>query len=153
VHVPEVYTQLLTSPKQMPGVVGWLRTRPPSALYGLLLSAAGDRPLGMQAAQLIGIADWVRQKAGSRSTSVETIGIRNQVTALVAAALEPTHFSELKVREGMKSLGYLLEDDVHYQDAPDLFCLDLYKDFDIDLLAALAEPTKINQTYMDARSG
>jgi len=151
VHVPEVYTQLLTSPKQMPGVVGWLKTRPPSALYGLLLSAAGDRPLGMQAAQLIGIADWVRQKRGSRSISVETIGIRNQVTALIAAGLEPTRFSDLKVREGMKSLGYLLEDDVHYQDAPDLFCLDLYKDFDIDLLAALGEPTKITQTYIEAR--
>jgi len=149
VHVPEVYQKLLTSPKQMPGVVGWLKTRPPSALYGLLLSAAGDRPLGLQAAQLIGIAGWVRQENGPRIISVETIGIRNQVTALVAAVLEPAHFSKLKVRDGMKSLGYLLDKGIHYQDAPDLFCLDLYKDFDIDTLAALAEPTKVTQKFVD----
>jgi hypothetical protein len=119
----------------------FLPTRPPSALYGLLLSANGDRPLGMQAAQLIGIADWTRQESGSRSLSVKTLGIRNQVTGLVAAGLAPTHFSELAVSKGMKSLGYLLDNAIRYQDAPDLFCLDLYKDFDIDILAALAEPT------------
>ncbi len=149
VHVPEVYQKLLTSQQQMPGVVGWLKTRPPSALYGLLLSAAGDRPLGMQAAQLIGIAGWVRQENGPRSISVETVGMRNQVTALVAAGLEPAHFSELAVRDGMKSLGYLLDKGIHYQEAPDLFCLDLYKDFDIDTLAALAEPTKVTQKFVD----
>jgi len=30
-----------------------------------------------------------------------------------------------------------------------LFCLDLYKDFDIDTLAALAEPTKVTQKFVD----
>jgi len=47
------------------------------------------------------------------------------------------------------SLGYLLDKGIHYQDAPDLFCLDLYKDFDIDTLAALAEPTKVTQKFVD----
>jgi dienelactone hydrolase len=153
VHVPEVYTKLLTAPSQMGGVIGWLKTRPPSAIYGLLLSAAGDRPLGMQAAQLIGVANWARQEHGSRTFSAKAFGIRNQVTALVAAALEPAYFSELSVSDGMKSLGYLLGDAVRYQDAPDLFCLDLYKDFDIDLLAAIAEPTKVTQKFLDEGLG
>jgi dienelactone hydrolase len=152
VHVPEVYTKLLTSPKQMAGVVSWLKTRPPSAIYGLLLSAAGDRPLGIEAAQLIGIANWVLQENGPRTISVKTLGIRNQVTALVAAALEPAHFSALSVRGGMRNLGYLLDYAVHYQDAPDLFCLDLYKNFDIDLLAGIAEPTIVTQEFMDTQS-
>jgi len=149
VHVPEVYSKLLTPPKSMPGVIAWLKTRPPSALYGLLLSAAGDRPLGIEAVQLIGIASWVRQQSKSRTISVETVGIRSQVTALVAAALDPTRFSNVSVHDGMKSLGYLLDKGIHYQDAPDLFCLDLYKDFDIDTLAALAEPTKVTQKFVD----
>jgi hypothetical protein len=153
VHVPELYTQLLSTPAQLPGVISWLETRPPSALYGLLLSAVGERPLGIQAAQLIGIADWVRGEAKPHAISVETIGIRNQVTALVASALEPSYFSELSTREGMKSLGYLLDRPVRYQEAPDLFCLDLYKDFDIDILAALCKPTKVTQKFMETQGG
>jgi len=147
IHVPEVYSKLLTSPAQMPGVISWRKTRPPSALYGLLLSAAGDRPLGMQAAQLIGVANWAREIYGPQAISVESVGIRNQVTALVAAGLEPEHFSELTVSDGMRSLSYLL--DIPYQSAPDLFCLDLYKDFDIDSLAALSEPTKVTQKFIE----
>jgi dienelactone hydrolase len=152
VHVPELYSQLLSTPAQIPSVKAWLATRPPSALYGLLLSAAGDRPVGMQAAQLIGVADWVR-KESTQNISLETYGIRNQVTALVASSLEPAYFSELYTRDGMKSLGYLLEKPVRYQEAPDLFCLDLYKDFDIDTLVALSEPTKVTQNLMQVQAG
>jgi hypothetical protein len=152
VQVPELYLQLLSTPAQIPSVKAWLATRPPSALYGLLLSAAGDRPLGMQAAQLIGVADWVR-KESTQNISLETYGIRNQVTALVASSLEPAYFSELYTRDGMKSLGYLLEKPVRYQEAPDLFCVDLYKDFDIDTLVALSEPTKVTQNLIQVQAG
>ncbi len=152
VHVAELYSQLLATPAQIPGVRSWLATRPPSALYGLLLSASGDRPLGMEAAQLLGIADWVRNDNGVQSISIETQGIRNQVTALVASAMEPSHFSALSTRGGMNSLQYLLDHAIRYQDAPDLFCLDLYKDFDIDILAELAEPTKVTQQFMSPQS-
>lgn len=146
VHVPEIYMDVYSTPAQIPSVMEWLATRPPSALYSLLLSAAGDRPLGMQAAQLIGIADWIQRAGGARTVSLESIGIRNQVTALVAAALVPTYFSGLTIREGMKSFGDLIKNAVHYQDAPELFCMDLYKSFDIDILAALAEPTRVTQS-------
>jgi hypothetical protein len=45
----------------------------------------------------------------------------------------------------MRSLTYLLDKPVSYMDAPDLFCLDLYKDFDLDQVIALAAPTKVRQ--------
>jgi hypothetical protein len=32
---------------------------------------------------------------------------------------------------------------VDFRDAADLFCLDLYKEFDLDRLAVVAYPTKI----------
>jgi hypothetical protein len=65
---------------------------------------------------------------------------------LVAAALDPALFSTLVVRNGMHSLSYVLELPVHFEQAPELFCLDLYKNFDIDRLEALAAPAKVSVT-------
>ena len=76
------------------------------------------------------------------------------MVALVASALEPRLFFEIEIHDGMRSLGYVLEKPVTCQDAPDLFCLDLYKDFDLDRLEVLASPTKvIEQTYLDTPQG
>jgi hypothetical protein len=44
----------------------------------------------------------------------------------------------------MSSFRYLLDAPVHYRTAPDLFCLDLFKYFDVDRLAAIASPVKID---------
>jgi hypothetical protein len=44
------------------------------------------------------------------------------------------------IRHGMPSLRYLVDKPVKYQDAADLFCLDLYKLTDLDGLAALGGP-------------
>jgi dienelactone hydrolase len=150
--IPTLYTELYSSTTQLPGVEKWLRSRPPSALYGLLLAASGDQPIGMEAAQLIGVTKWLQETNRSPRVVLESTGIRSQVTTLVASALEPKSYHELVVREAMRSFGYLLDKPVRYQEAPDLFCLDLYKEFDIDSLAALAEPTKVVQTFMDNRS-
>jgi hypothetical protein len=97
----------------------------------------------MQAAQLIAMTKWLQELKWCDRILVESKGMRSQVTALVASALEPKYYSEVLVREGMKSFSYLLDKAVRYQDAPDLFCLDLFKDFDIDSLVALADPTKV----------
>jgi hypothetical protein len=55
----------------------------------------------------------------------------------MAAALEPSAFSQVVVRGGIRSMGELLDKPVEYLDAPDLFCLDLYREFDVPQLAAL----------------
>jgi hypothetical protein len=50
----------------------------------------------------------------------------------------------------MKSLAYLVDTPVPYRSAPELFCLDLYKDFDLDSLGALAAPVKVTvATFAD----
>jgi dienelactone hydrolase len=115
----------------------------PSALYTQLLASLGERPIGLEAAQLLAATKWLQEKTKAQSARVESTGIRTQVIALIASALQPATYSELLVREGMPSFGYLLEKPVAYQDAPDLFCLDLYKEFDIPELIALAHPTKV----------
>jgi hypothetical protein len=116
---------------------------PNPADWELLLASAGDRPLGMEAAQLIGVANWLRANSGGRPVQVETEGIRTAVIAEVAAALEPAAFSAVTSHHAMTSLSYLLDAPVPYRSAPDLFCLDLYKYFDIDSIVAIAAPTKI----------
>ncbi len=114
--------------------------------FPLLLAATGERALGIEAAQLIALARWAKS-SGSRKIQIESTGIRNQVVALIAADMEPSLFSEVAIHDGMPSLQYLLEAPVKFESAPDLFCLDLYKEFDIDRLAKLAEPAKVTQKY------
>jgi len=68
---------------------------------------------------------------------LETRGMRSQLVGLAAAALEPQRFREVHTREGAGSLRHLLDAPVEYRAAPELFCLDLYREFDLDQLAAL----------------
>jgi dienelactone hydrolase len=111
--------------------------------YTQMLAATGDRPLGIEAAQLIALTRWFAKNTGAAKVRLEIAGIRSQLVAQVAAALEPDLFSDVIVGEGMKSLGHLLDAPVEYEAAPDLFCLDLYKQFDVDSLAALAAPARV----------
>ena len=107
------------------------------------LNGLGERPIGIEAAELLAAARWLSARSAPPRIRVETRGIRSQLVALVAAALEPSAFSEIVLRDGMKSLGQVLDKPVEYLDAPDLFCLDLYREFDIDSLGALAAPTVV----------
>jgi len=114
-----------------------------SADYQQILHGIGDRPIGLEAAQLVEVARWIKERTGVPQVRLESTGIRNQVAALIASALQPELFSEVVVREGMASLSYLLEKPVEFSQAADLFCLDLYKEFDLDRLATVAAPTRI----------
>jgi hypothetical protein len=88
---------------------------------------------------LTAIARWLCQRAGAGRVRLESTGPRSQITALTAAALDPALFADMQIRDGMPSLERLLDAPVAYQAAPDLFCLDLYKEFDVDRLAELAK--------------
>jgi dienelactone hydrolase len=111
--------------------------------YAQILDGEGDRPLGIQAAQLLEVAQWLRKRAGAQKLRLESRGIRTQTIALVAAALQPDLFSQVTIHEGMSSLDFLLQTPVTFDQAPELFCLDLYKDFDIDRLAVIAAPAQV----------
>ena len=111
--------------------------------YAQIIDGQGNRTLGLQAAELTAVAQWLRDRSSAPKIRLDVTGIRNQVIAQVAAAIEPDLFSEVRIREGMRSLGYLLDAPVHFQDAPELFCLDLYKEIDLDQFADLAAPARV----------
>ena len=111
--------------------------------YTEILHGEGDRPIGLRAAQLIAVSRWAQQRGGVGSVRLEVTGMRSQVAGLIAAALDPNLFGKVVVHEGISSLGYLLDKPVAFQDAPELFCLDLYKKFDIDRLALIAAPAEV----------
>lgn len=110
--------------------------------WELLVSTTGGRPLGLEAAQLLAVQKWARAFTGQKSIRVISDGIRTEVITLTAAAIQPDAFPEITSHHAMKSLGFLLSKPIRFRSAPDLFCLDLYKYFDLDSIAAMAEPTK-----------
>ena len=113
------------------------------AYWEMLVASGGDRPLGIEVAQLLSIAKSFRAASGQNKVRLETEGIRSQMVALMAAALDPDIFSEIHSNAIMESLRFLLDAPVPYRSAPDLFCLDLYKYFDIDRLTVVASPVQI----------
>jgi hypothetical protein len=118
--------------------------KPSPADYALIVAATGNRPIGLEAAQLIALAQWLRELSRRQQIRLETTGMRSQVVALIASSIEPTLFSEVSIGKGIQSLSYILDSPVVYRTASDLFCLDLYKEFDLDSLALVAEPAKIS---------
>ncbi len=122
------------------------------AYWELLVAGSGERPLGIEVEQLIAVAKSFG--AQERKVRLETEGIRSQTIALAAAALAPDLFSEIHSNGAMNSFSYLLDAPVQYRTAPDLFCLDLYKYFDVDRLQAMAAGVKIGVgTKVTAASG
>ncbi len=112
-------------------------------MYARILDGLGDRPLGLEADQLIEIARWIKGRAGVGKLRLKASGISSQVAATVAAALKPDFLAHVVVHSGMPSLRFVLDAPLNFQEAPDLFCLDLYKDFDLDRLAAMAAPATL----------
>jgi hypothetical protein len=117
----------------------------------LMLATVGERAIAVEAAQLTALAEWMKQSSGASRVRLESSGIRSQVVVLVAASLNPGLFSEVVVREGMRSLKHLVDAPVPFSEAPDLFCLDFYKEFDIGDFAVLVGDAKLTQGYLKAK--
>jgi hypothetical protein len=117
----------------------------PGAVFAPVLASLGDRPVGIEAAQLVAIAGWLKRDFDAQQVRVIATGMRSQTISLITAALEPMLFRGISVSAGMRSFRELLDTPVPYAKAPELFCLDLYRYFDVDSLTNLAQPTKVTQ--------
>ncbi len=116
----------------------------PSA-WAMMVTTDGKRPLGLEVEQLLAVARWFQANSGQAKIRVQTVGIRSQVVAQVAAALSPDLFAAIVSDDAIDSLGSLMEGPLLFRSVPELFCLDLYKYFDIDLFTSMAEPVRIER--------
>ena len=119
--------------------------------FGYMMNAVGQPPLGLEAAQLIGITHWAQRQWRPSQVKIESSGYRMQVVSLVAGSLEPGLFKSITIHRGMRSLNYILEDRVSSDLVPDMFCHDFYKEFDLKMLIAMAEPAIVTESdYVEA---
>ncbi len=120
-------------------------------LYALLVSAVGERPLGVQAAQVAAVAGWLRKQGASQAVEIVAVGPRTGLIALVAAAMEPQAIAGLTLHDALGSLKQILERDWSVRQAPELFCFGLLEEFDVLQLAALVAPRPVRFAAPDER--
>jgi hypothetical protein len=106
--------------------------------YFYLLSMLGERPLGIQAGQLIAIANWTRTQFGE-VPHVLTVNTRTGIIGLVAQALSPHSFGILTRTGTVRALSELIGWKLSSNDYPELFCFGLLKHFDVPQLEELAK--------------
>jgi len=112
-------------------------------LFGLLVSAVGERPIGIQATQVAAIAEWANEQYDTQATHLHAIGPRASTFTLIAATIEPDAIGNLLLHHSFGSLKEIIEQSMQVKDAPELFCFGLFKYFDIKQIAALVAPHKI----------
>lgn len=112
-------------------------------LFGLLVAAVGDRPLGLQASQLTATARWLADGRKLGPVKLVSIGPRASVFATVAAALEEKAIGGLELRQPLGSLREIIEKNVGVNLQPELFCFGLLEQFDVEQLRALVAPRPV----------
>jgi dienelactone hydrolase len=111
-------------------------------LWGLMISTAGSRPLGVQARQVEAVAAWAA-KEFKAPPIVVSVGPRTGLIALCASALAPESISGVESRESLGSLKEIIEQNREVTYGPETFCFGLLERFDIAQLAALSAPRKV----------
>jgi hypothetical protein len=120
-----------------------IKARSPDYLFPLCAAALGERPLGIQAAQLAGIARWARARQPQEPVTVVASGPRASMAALVAAAVEPQSISGVELSGALASLKELIEQDKTVETMPELFAFGLLAEFDIRQIVALSAPRPV----------
>ena len=113
-------------------------------LFGLLVATVGQRPLGLQASQLGGIARWVAATHADEAVTIAAYGSRSSTFALVAAALEPKAISGVELNDALGSLKEVIERQMGVNQAPEMFCFGLLEQFDMLQMAALVAPRPVS---------
>ncbi len=108
-------------------------------LFALLLASLGERPLGLQAAQIRAVAEWTRRRHSSPVT-VEAFGRRTSLAALIAAAVAESAIAGAALHGSMRSLKQVLDDDLGADKQPEMFAFGLLAAADIPQIAKLVQP-------------
>jgi dienelactone hydrolase len=134
-----------------PFYFGESRIRSRDHLFALLISAVGERPLGIQAGQVAATARWAAQRDGGKPVSLLALGPRSSLFALIAAAQEENAIDAVELRESLGSLKEVIEQNWAVNEKPELFCFGLLENFDVKHLAALVAPRPVRFVSPTAR--
>jgi dienelactone hydrolase len=112
-------------------------------LFGLLVAAVGERPLGIQASQVAAVARWSAARTKDSPVTLVAVGPRSSVFVLVAAALEEKAVAGVELHGSLGSLKEVIEQNWAVNEKPELFCFGLLESFDLAGIAALAAPRPV----------
>ncbi|MDG1894630.1 MAG: acetylxylan esterase [Fuerstiella sp.] len=112
-------------------------------LYAILVASVGDRPLGIQASQLVAAARWAREEFQCDEVTIAAAGPRTSVIALTAAGLSANAIDAVQVHDCPGSLREFIEQNQGANQMPEMLCFGLLKDFDVAQLVALAAPRAV----------
>ena len=108
-------------------------------LYALLTASVGERPLGLQASQLMSAVKWAREQFEGGPLRLQAIGPRSSLAALCTGALAPELIDDVETADSFESLREIIDSNMQVNQAPELFCFGLLQQFDIADLKRLAQ--------------
>lgn len=111
-------------------------------LFALLVAAVGERPLGIQAAQVQAAAGWFHDRH-SQPVQLVALGPRTSTIALTAAAFDSESISSVALHHAWGSLERLIEENQPVTYAPELFCFGLLQEFDLPQLVQIVAPRPV----------
>jgi hypothetical protein len=111
-------------------------------LFGLLVAALGERPLGLEVGQVTATARWLRARHGA-PVEIVARGPRTSLIALVAAALEPDAISGVQVHDSWRTLREVLDRNISAEQMPEMFTFGLLAEFDIPQIEQLVTPRAV----------
>ncbi|MEX0676534.1 MAG: hypothetical protein WD063_05630 [Pirellulales bacterium] len=120
-----------------------LGAQDPEYTFGLFVAAVGERPLGIQAAQLAAVARWLKTRHAHKPVGIVAVGRRASAAAIVAAAVEPTAIDKVDLTGSLASFKQLIEEDVPVEKLPELFAFGLLAEFDVCQIVALSAPRPV----------
>ena len=112
-------------------------------LYGLLVSAVGERPLGIQTSQVTAIAGWLTQEQDASGVELVAVGPRASLVALAGAALEVNAVSGIELHQPFESLKDVIDQNLQIPDGPEMFTFGLLREFDLPQIQELVAPRPV----------
>ena len=107
-------------------------------LHVILMHAAGERALGVQASQISAVAEWAK-KQYKQPVELMSAGPRLSVAARLAA-VQSNAISALKLHDPMKSLKEVILENKGANHMPEMMCFGLLESFDLPQIDALIAP-------------
>ena len=111
-----------------------------------MISAVGQRPLGLQVGELGAILDWACHEFKTTKISLYGVGWNASIAALCTCAFNPGKVDRVCLRHYPASLKLLIEKHIDYDSCAPLFCYGLLEQFDLAELTALCWPVQPEMT-------